>query len=276
MESSESGALVSALTIAAVGELCADLYEGDDEVYLGGISGNFARSAAAAGARASVFAAVGDDERGRVLLALLDKTPVEPRVRVLPGATAVQRIRVAPDGERIFCGFDAGVVAEYTLTNEELAALAGFDAVAVPLAPETERVVAQLAAAGGHRALVGDVSRDSAGSDLCAWLAPRLPTLAIAFVGGSIADLEPLRALSDAARALVVLTAGPAGAWALDSGRVLHQPSVAERVIDTTGCGDAFQAAFAVRHLTGASLDVALLAGAQAAAVVAKKRGAGP
>lgn len=272
----ESGGAVSALTIAAVGEVCADLYEGDDEVFLGGISGNFARSAAEAGARASVFAAVGDDELGGALIALLGKTRVEPRIRVLPGATAVQRIRIAPDGERIFCGFDAGVVTEYTLTTDELAALARFDAVAVPLAPETERVVAQLAAAGGHRALVGDVSRDSAGSDLCAWLAPRLATLAIAFVGGTATDLEPLRALSERARALVVLTAGPAGAWALAAGQVLHQASVAERVIDTTGCGDAFQAAFAVRHLTGASLEVALYAGAQAAALVAQKRGAGP
>jgi fructoselysine 6-kinase len=272
----ESGAGVSALTIAAVGEICADLYEGDDQVFLGGISGNFARTAVAAGARASVFAAVGDDERGRAVLALVRETRVEPRIRVLPGATAVQRIRVAQDGERIFCGFDAGVVPDYLLTADELAGLARFDAVAVPLAPESERVVAQLTAAGGHRALVGDVSRDSAGSDLCAWLAPRLAKLAIAFVGGTVEDLEPLRALSERARALIVLTAGPEGAWALDAGRVLHQPSVAERVIDTTGCGDAFQAAFAVRHLTGASLDVALHAGAQAAAVVAKKRGAGP
>lgn len=272
----ESGAAVSALAIAAVGEVCADLYEGDSRVFLGGISGNFARCAAEAGARASVFAAVGDDELGRALTALLGATRVASRVRVLPGATAVQRIRIAPDGERVFCGFDAGVVADYTLTTDELAALARFDAVAVPLAPETERVVAQLATAGGQRALVGDVSRDSAGDDLCAWLAPRLPALAIAFVGGTAEDLEPLRALSERARALVVLTAGAAGAWALASGRVLHQPTVAERVIDTTGCGDAFQAAFAVRHLTGASLDVALHAGARAAALVAAKRGAGP
>jgi fructoselysine 6-kinase len=267
---------VSELTIAAVGEICADFYEDDASVFLGGISANFARSAVEAGARSSLFAAVGDDERGVALTALLSETAVASRVRVLPGSTAVQRIRVTPDGERIFCGFDAGVVADYTLTDSELAAIAQLDAVAVPVAPETERVLAQLAAAGGHRALVGDVSRDSAGSDLAGWLAPRLSSFAIAFVGGTAEDLEPLRRLSERAGALVVLTAGAAGAWALASGRVLHQPSVAERVIDTTGCGDAFQATFTVSHLTGASLEVALHAAARAAARVAQKRGSGP
>jgi fructoselysine 6-kinase len=275
----ERGARVNAaLSIAAVGEICADLYEGDDQTYLGGISANFARSAAAAGARAVLFAAIGDDALGARLEALVAESPeprIESRVRVLPGATAVQRIRVATDGERIFCGFDAGVVTAYELTDAELADLARFDAIAVPLATETEHVVRQLGLLA-HRALIGDVSRDSAGGDLAAWLASRLGSLAIAFVGGTAADLEPLRVLSERTKSLVVLTAGPAGAWALASGHVVHQPSIADRVVDTTGCGDAFQGAFTVSHLEGAPLEIALLAGARAAARVAAKRGAGP
>jgi fructoselysine 6-kinase len=264
---------VSTLAVAAVGEIGADLYEGDSTTFLGGISANFARCAAAAGARACVFAAVGDDALGLDLLRLLAATSVEPRIRILSGKSAVQRIRVAPDGERVFCGFDPGVVSDYALTDAELSAIAAFDAVAVPLSPETEHVVAQLR---GHRALVGDVSRDSAGSDLAGWLAPHLPSLAIAFVGGTAADLDPLRRLSERARALVVLTAGAAGAWTLAAGQVIHQPALAERVVDTTGCGDAFQAAFTVSHFTGATLEAALHAGARAAAHVAQKRGAGP
>jgi sugar/nucleoside kinase (ribokinase family) len=70
---------------------------------------------------------------------------------------------------------------------------------------------------------------------------------------------------------LVVLTAG---AWALTGDRVVHQPTLATAVVDTTGCGDAFQGAFTVAHFGGVDLAGALRAGARAAAAVAARYGA--
>ena len=99
--------------------------------------------------------------------------------------------------------------------------------------------------------------------------------LHLAFVGGRSDDLDRLRPL--ARDRLVVLTAGAAGAWALRGDEVVFQPTVATTIVDTTGCGDAFQGAFAATYFAGpGNLAAALLAGARAAAAVAAHVGAQP
>ena len=94
------------LRLAAVGEIVEDVYLPEGRRFLGGISANFGRGAARAGAEATLFAAVGNDERGDRLRALLPPAGIEARIRTLPGPSAEQKIRIAADGERVFCGFD--------------------------------------------------------------------------------------------------------------------------------------------------------------------------
>jgi len=251
--------MAARLRLAAVGEVGIDRYEDLDRELLGGCSCNLARAAAAAGADASLFAAVGDDARGAAVLAALG--PLARHVRIERGATALQRIRIEPGGERRFCGWEPGVVAGYAPTPAELAALATFDVIALADTPAWDACLAL-----GPR-VVADFSQDAD----TAW---RFAGLAIAFVGGQPTDLERLRPLATR-DTLIVLTAGAAGAWAITPDRVVHQPSVATQIVDTTGCGDAFQGAFTVAHCTGASLEAAMLAGAEAAAQVALNVGAG-
>jgi fructoselysine 6-kinase len=253
--------MAARLRIAAVGEVGLDLYEELGRATLGGCSCNVARAAAAAGATATLFAAVGDDLRGRDVQASLASSGLDLRVRVETGTTALQRIRVDPDGERRFCGWEPGVIATYRLTDAELAALRDFDVIALADTPAWDQCVALT----GPR-LVAYFSQDAE----TAW---RFDGLDIAFVGGVATDLDRLRPL--ARDRLVVLTAGAAGAWAIDRDRVVHQPSVATRIVDTTGCGDAFQAAFIVAYFSGSPVETALLAGARAAMTVASQLGAG-
>jgi sugar/nucleoside kinase (ribokinase family) len=261
--------------IAAVGEVAEDVYLPEEDRHLGGISCNFARAARKSGAAAALFAAVGDDDRGRRLLAALERSGFEPlRVRTLAGASARQLIRLEPSGERIFCGFDAGVMASYRLSADELAELAGFHAVAVPCSPESAAVLAQCLTLPSSVRLVADFSQDSL-TELEPAIRRHAPRLALAFVGGTLELRAPLARLAGEEKLLVVLTAGAAGAFAFDGERELHQPSAATALLDTTGCGDAFAGAFAARWLAGASLAEALHAGADRAASVARQRGAG-
>jgi fructoselysine 6-kinase len=269
-----------AVRVAAVGEICEDLYLPEREGFLGGISVNFARAATVAGAEAAVFGPVGSDERGARLHDWLSKAPIATRrVRRLAGSSACQQIRVAPDGERVFCGFEAGVLFDYQLDTAELRTLDSYDRVAVPCSPESRRVFRQCVEAGLGPKLVADLSQDSPEGeedDPVAWLSPHLDRLAVAFVGGRADHVEALRGLSASSDIPIVLTAGAAGAYALVRGRVLHQPSLATEVVDTTGCGDAFQAGFVVHRAMGRSLADALEAGARLAAQVASHRGAAP
>jgi sugar/nucleoside kinase (ribokinase family) len=277
--------------IAAVGEVDEDLYldelpasegapGGRDVGRLGGISVNFARAARWAGAEVAVYAAVGDDARGTRLRHWLEDAQLDAHVRVLPGASASQRIRVEGSGERRFCGFDPGVLAAYRLHPHELEELRDFDLIALPWSPEGAELFTQVATAPLQRArLVADFSQDSATDpdDPVGWLTPHLgpgSRLAAAFVGGRQEFVEPLRSLSRRTEATIVLTAGAHGAFALYRGEGLHQPTLARDLVDTTGCGDAFQGAFCARWCTGAPLADALQMGARCAALVAARRGA--
>lgn len=272
--------MASSLRIAAVGEVVEELFLPEGDRHLGGISVNFARGVIAVGERAALFAPVGDDERGqRLRAALADAGLDRGGVRALAGRSAEQRIELSPDGERRFVGFDAGVVDGYELDSAELAELQGVDAVAVPCSPESARVFSQCMRLSSETNVVADFSQDSPGAQPDRpdrWVAPHLARLYVAFVGGRVGFREPLRKLSETANTPIVLTVGAAGAYAFESGREVHQPSLAERVVDTTGCGDAFQAAFTVRYLKTGSTAQALRAGAELAAKVAAKRGSAP
>lgn len=253
--------MAARLRIAAVGEVGLDRFVDRGVETLGGCSCNLARAAAAEGADAALFAPVGDDPRGAEVRGRLAATALHLRVRTEPGVTALQRIRSEPDGERRFCGWEPGVVASYQLTPDERAELATYDVIAIGDTPAWEQC---LALAGPRR--TADFSQD-AGTP---W---RFTGLDIAFVGGTPADLERLRPRASPAT-LLVLTAGAAGAWAITPERVVHQPTLATAIVDTTGCGDAFQGAFAVARFSGASLEQSLRAAAQAAARAAGRLGA--
>jgi ribokinase len=267
------------LRVGVVGEICEDLYEGPHLAKPvgrpGGIAANFAVHAGRAGAQVVLVGAVGDDDAGaRLLAALRDVGPAvdTSRVRRRPGPSTRQRLRV-DGGERVFCGYDPGVARDLALEPEDERALAACDAIACSdgLLALLERCL------GLGPPVVCDFSRDTDGNEPGhpeAWLAPWVDRLAVAFVGGETGFAGPLAALSRRTPALVVLTAGAAGAFAFRRGQTSFQPALPTTVVDTNGCGDAFQGAFTARWAAGATIAHALAAGAARAAAVAAGYGA--
>jgi sugar/nucleoside kinase (ribokinase family) len=71
-----------------------------------------------------------------------------------------------------------------------------------------------------------------------------------------------------------VLTAGATGSFAFRHGETTFEPALPTTVVDTNGCGDAFQGALTARWAAGASIAEALAASAARAAVVASGLGA--
>ncbi len=72
------------------------------------------------------------------------------------------------------------------------------------------------------------------------------------------------RDLADCARSLlaspdavILVTAGPEGAWCFSCGEGIHSPGIPVAAVDTTGCGDAFLGAFLYAYLREPSLTIA-------------------
>ena len=100
----------------------------------------------------------------------------------------------------------------------------------------------------------------------------------IAFIGGTTEMRDALESLAKQnPSSLVVLTLGAGGSIAFHQGNQYLQPAIpVEKVIDTTGCGDAFQAAFTASFFTHNHIEKALLAGAQHGAQTTQHYGAQP
>jgi sugar/nucleoside kinase (ribokinase family) len=267
--------------VAAVGECTRDRYLDAGIDAVGGISLNFAvnarRSGAGEVALVSCTGSEGGDTAIRRKLAAegVDAT----HLHTMAGATASQAIRVTEGGERFFPagGYDPGVLAAFRLDAADLAFIATFDVVATPYYRQVDHLFHPAMEAGANAMRVADLLD---GEDLGAGLAgldPLLDVLDVAFISGGDAMVDLLLPRSRQARTLIVVTHGAGGSSALRDGVRLFEPAAPvplEERVDSTGCGDAFQAAFTVEYFRHRDLARSLRAGAARAAEVIRHLGA--
>ena len=86
----------------------------------------------------------------------------------------------------------------------------------------------------------------------------------IAYFGGTADMSDDLAQIARENKGVIVLTLGAAGSMAFQGDQVVTQQALPmDRVVDTTGCGDAFQAAFTASYFHSQNIEAALLAGAE-------------
>ncbi|HEX4936079.1 MAG TPA: PfkB family carbohydrate kinase [Gemmatimonadaceae bacterium] len=270
------------MRVAAVGECTIDRYPGRGEVRAGGISLNFAVHARRAGATmAALVSCTGDDEAGRLVRAAVAHEGVDAtHLHARRGRTASQRIELSAGGERAFPagGYDEGVLAEFRVDAAALDMLRTVDVIAIPVFRQLEPLVAPVIALRGVPALrVADLL-DGAdlGHDLQA-IDQLLDALDVLFLSGGEELVDYLLPRSRGARSLLVITHGARGSTALHGGRSTHTPATPvppAECVDSTGCGDAYQAAFSVHYARDRDIAAAMRAGAARAARVIRHLGA--
>jgi len=74
----------------------------------------------------------------------------------------------------------------------------------------------------------------------------------------------------------ILLTLGAQGANYFSPSKIIQAPAIPTRLVDLTGCGDAFGAAALIAHLKGSHPEEILSAGLKLAAIVAQDFGAVP
>ena len=250
----------------------------------GGSGANVAVWLARAGARAVLYARVGDDPTGRGARAALADEGVELRVTVdaeRPTGTCV--VLVDPGGERSMLP-DRG--ANGALAPSPLPDDAAHVHVAGYALLDPGARAAALHALAEARRIGCPVSVDPASA------APLAEAGATAFLGwiGRVGLLLPNAAEAavltglwdpgDAARALaahadeVVVTLGADGALWSDGRTLEHVPAEPADAVDTTGAGDAFAAGLLAARVAGSPRGAALQAGAALAARAVGRPGA--
>ena len=270
------------MRVVAVGECTQDRYLELGVVHAGGISLNFAINARREGAEeVALVSCMGTDAAAEAVRSRLAREGIDARhVHQRPGATTSQLITLAAGGERVFPpgGYDPGVLADFRLGADDLALITRADVVAVPCFRQVAHLVEPILHAVRRLPVrvVDLLDGVDLGPDL-AGLAPLLDVVDVAFVSGDDATVEQLLPQSARSRTLLVVTRGAAGSSALLRGQrhdAPAEPVPMEEQMDTTGCGDAFQAAFTVSWMRDRDLPAALRAGALRAAQVIRHVGA--
>jgi len=253
------------MKIACFSVAAIDYFPESGQYFAGGNALNQAIHLARLGHATAFFGAVGDDAAGRHILALLKKAGVHCGHCIpLPGATASNQIVNDATGERfgVEGAWKNGVYGNYRFDAITWQALEDYEVWSTnSFDPHFEQTLhCRQFSSKSHSLCVDYLHLPDP-----TVMETSLSRVDIAYAGGTVSMIpfmEKMALLHP--HKVLVLTLGAEGSIAFQKHRRWEQPALpVEKVIDTTGCGDAFQAAFSATYLTTRSVVTALQAGAR-------------
>ena len=249
------------MKIAAFSAFCIDYFPEQCIIRPGGNSFNFSVHSKIMGAeRSSAVGFLGNDGVAQLILKPLKKNNVDiSHLYTKEGQTASNKIYNTPNGERYSKSgeWTGGVMDNYLISDETWEFIFDHDIWAIPCLDRN------LGNAIKFKSQKHKIVVDFLHIDTIEFISKYLDSLDIAFVSTQIDKLDKLKELSLTSKKLIVATMGAEGSIAFNSGKPLFQPAIpVKKVIDTTGCGDTFQAAFTCEFFKTGKIDKALFSGA--------------
>jgi fructoselysine 6-kinase len=262
------------MNIVCVGDCGIDHYLPSGDRRFGGITANFARHASNVfpeGDNVQIVSCVGNDDAADLVIASLEGTGIEYHIARLTGATPVQYIEIEADGERHFVRYDEGVLEDFSFGADEQKLVAGSDLLVAPVYLQIVDLFDDLM----HVETTGRTAIDFA--DFLQYpdfnlLKRHLDNIDIGFFGLSVDDESTIGRIAELAGKhgkVFVVTLGADGSLAFHQGERFECAAVpVEKVVDTTGAGDAFAAGFLSAYCHGSDVGCALRRGAAIASKV--------
>jgi fructoselysine 6-kinase len=275
LSTSQSNLKDTTMNVACFSVAAIDFFPQQNAWFAGGNSLNQAVRFSQMGYHSAFAGALGTDDAGDRIETLLRNENVDiSRMQRLDGFTARNKIINDAAGERfgVDGAWESGIYEAYCMNENIWNFLACFDVWTThannPSFQET------LERKGTNQLLCVDFLhlRDYV------LLEKSLRVVDIAFFGGTEDMTEDLAQIAQTAPGkLVVLTLGAGGSIAFSGNRRYKQNALPiEKVTDTTGCGDAFQAGFTANYYHDRSIPDALLKGAESGRTAAMSYGGVP
>lgn len=268
------------MKIAVVGDIGVDYYENLKLLKTGGVAFNFAYSLKKSGIKnISLIGVLGDDKFSIKLVGALMKVGLDiSHLQKLSGATPKQNIFLK-NGERKFTGYDAGVLKKWKLRKKDLKFIESQDTVFVTLNDGMEQIFDTVKMLNGPVKAV-DFSQDYEFADFNKKenvITKNVKYFDVIFVGGMKKHEKMIQNLANKyPNKIFVLTLGAQGSIAFNQGKKYIQKAKKIRAVDTTGCGDAFQAGFLASWMGKKNIKTALLKGTKRASSIIKYVGSTP
>lgn len=283
--------------IIGLGEVLWDIYYPSGGKHFGGAPANFALHALQLGGEGIIVSRVGKDKLGEEILqivkargASIDYIQVDPErktgtVQVRLDEKGVPSFRITPDVAYDYLELDQNLTS---LAKEVDAVLFGTLAQRNLKSRETihafldmaERAVKlyDINLRGWGENTLEVVKRSLRTADILKLNEDELKELKGRFQGQGSGDLEFMGGLiRDFDLRMICLTLGEKGCLLMDKKDKVYSPGVMiDPVVDTTGSGDAFVAAFVIKYLKGASLREMADYSNYVGAYVATQKGAVP
>lgn len=260
------------MDIVCVGDCGIDRYLPSNTVRVGGITANFARTARRqlpGEDVVHVVSCVGSDPGADLVLAALSRAGIECHISTLAGSTSLQEIRIQPNGEKEFVHYDEGVLGQFDFDPEQTRIIQKADAVVAPVYQQILGLFDRLMAISATGTLCIDFADFLEHPDFDL-LERYIEHIDIAFFGLNVSEIAIISELARRARArdkLFVITLGSDGSRVFQGDQAFDHPAIAiDRVVDTTGAGDAYAAGFMSAYLHGASIDQSMQRGSSVAA----------
>jgi len=255
------------MKITALTSNCVDFFPEQDKVYVGGNSLNFATQCKLSGINnVSVIGALGNDRFGDLIEAHLDSCDIDrSHVYRMDLPTASNKIFINENGDRYFKedSWDGGVFDVFRLFENDWKYLENSDLIAMPAGDPNLNALLK------RRNNKQTVAIDFLDYFTLPFIESKIEHIDLTFLSANNEMLNELNALAVKSDKMIVATLGAEGSVAFWNNNSYFQKAVeVNEIVDTTGCGDAFQAAFAIEWLTSRDVEKALKMGSEAASKV--------
>ncbi len=252
-----------ALTACAV-----DYYPQIDKSFLGGNSLNVASMWKKLEPLEHIYiiTCLGNDLQAKMILDYLNKKGIDvSRVYQKEGTTACNKLKVDKYGERfgIDGAWKGGVYETFFLSNSDWEMVAKQNIIAMP--GNNPNFYEMIKRKNSHQLLSVDYL--DVNNNLS--ISETIEFTDIAFVSASSELIDGFKELAFTKGKMLIVTLGAKGSCAFYKGKTYFQPAInIDNIIDTTGCGDAYQAAFALNFLKTNDIQQSMFAGANAASII--------